>query len=787
MTHRGAGRRARRVQRRSRGARFDRGGIPVRRGVLRVALGLAFALAACHPDEKPIVPWLYDAPLPLAPRPPTTGEIGRGTPPLVLDGTGIFAGPGIAGGPLAVKDLLAATAGPAVAMVFGELEHQGFLELVDVDAGVVRWRRPAEGMKPRALTAEVAVIASAEHVVGLDPQSGAIRWQRAARFLTEVAGRWIGGTSQGLVVVDSSTGAVVATAALPVGLPEGAVIAACDKPGLHLWAWHDAELSRWDLRASNTLQVAWTVPTARPKKLEACGPEVLLLDDQAVRALDPATGAVIGGPVAARDIWPARVGGGIEVATAAGLEARDVRLQARRPLEPVVAQRLLAHRGDQRIVLQDDRALALLDPRGVRPLTAGFGAARAALGTRYLVTGTWGDRPSTGAARLTRWALPTPGPSAPNEILPAPLLGDAPRIDVPPLRPLPDAEVVLSEEGVESVESITVDPADPERVYFVARTRAPGEGGDIYAFDLHRNLPRWPAPAACPRGEVRGLAIAGESVVCASEMPGEGAVRAVRASDGKPAWEWSGEGVDQIGAVGVTGPGDVVVVSAGARMVILDGATGEERASARTSDGYPARFALARRSGDTLIASFEYGRVVFRSARLGLRPMASIQLRGSLERLFAVGDRIAAALSDGTLYLLSDDGRAIAAGAWSREWDAAGDLGWSASVDERGIGTLLGIGTDGLTDLFWSVTGVDALRMSARGAPGAPWVMELRSSGTSAAPARRAIVLSAHGTPDAGFELPGAPTDVGLFSTVVHGESVVGAFSARPLRFVRLK
>ena len=412
-------------------------------------------------------------------------------------------------------------------------------------------------------------------------------------------------------------------------------------------------------------------------------------EPRAAFAFDPATGAVVGGPVAARELWPARHGDGVELATAAGIEARDRRLGAPRPLEPARVGRLLAKRGSRRLVARGDGGLVLLDDHGARALAEPFGAARVVLGDRFLVGGTWALPARTLASRLTRYLLP--GNSATAEPMPPVgqvLIGDPPRLDLPVSAPLP-AGVALDGAGAWAVSSALVDASDPARVlvHVVEERPSDTKGVGVAAFDLRTNRWVWHGPTACPPGMPIALAATSRIVLCGARRvtPGTGGVRAVDRDDGRTLWDWRGVTVDAVVAAsriattrtvipGTADAADVVLVFEGARVVALDPATGVERTSWRASDGWLPRVALVRRERDVIVASLEHGHVVLRSAALGLRPFVSVEVRGVVAGLFTVGERVAVTLTDGSAYLIDERGAATAAAGLSPSWDVAGDL-----------------------------------------------------------------------------------------------------------------
>ncbi len=757
-------------------------------------------VGACDRRRAPPTAWIYDATLALGPRPPAAGGFGRGVRPIGLRPAGIVAAPGLTGGPSAVEELLAADDGAAEAVAFGATTDGLTIELVDVDAGVVRWRNTTAVMSPRAFGGEVVIAGDDNRTVGIDRATGIDRWRLDGAYRAR-DGRTVAlATRDGVVIVDSATGSAAAPMIAPDEWPPGAVIAVCASPALHLFAYRNGRLSRWDLDGDR-LRTLWQIDAAAPSRTDACGETLLVVggEPRAAMALDPGTGAALGGPIAARDLWPARHGDGVELATPEGIEARDRRLGSPRPLEPARVGRLIARRGGRRLAARGDGGLVLLDDHGARALAEPFGTSRAALGDRFVIGGPWALPARTHASRLTRWELPlAAAAAAPMPPLGETLVDDPPRIDLPAVTPLP-AGVALEGAGAWAVGGAIVDGSDPARIYAHVLEDRPTEtrGAGIAAFDLGARGDgagawRWHRTDACPPGMAVALAATARIVVCGARQltAGTGAVRAVDRSDGRTLWDWRGVTVDAVVAAsrlgarpgGAAEPADIVVVLDGARVVVLDVATGAERTSWRASDGWLPRVTLVRRDDDVVVVSYEHGHLVMRSAALGLRPFVSVEVRGVLSGLFAVGDRVAATLTDGTAYLIDTDGVAVAAAGLAPGWAVAGDLAAIETLDATGAtGIVVAFSSDGIARIAVALPGSGAVAVAPRATiDGAPLAI-LGGPGGS-----RVMALTSDGRPVRVVDLPADAVRSPVLTTAVDGAGVVAVVLARPLRLVRL-
>lgn len=764
------------------------------------------------------MPWLYEATLALGPRPPASGRFGRGVAPVSLRPAGIVGAPGITGGPAAVEELLPAEDGAAEAVAFGATTEGLTVELLDIDAGVIRWRNLTAAAGLRAFGGDVVIAGDDNRTIALDRKTGIERWRIDGAFRARDQHTVTLATEAGLVFVDDATGNASAPMATPDGWPAASVVAVCTTPSLHAYAYRNGTLARWEVDA-DALRVRWAVASVAPGHTDACGDTVLFVggEPRGVMALDPATGATVAGPVEARDFWPARSGTGFELATPHGIEARDRRLGNVRPLETARVGRMLAKRGARRVVARGDGGIVLLDEHGARALSEPHGAARIALGDRYLVGGPWALPARTHASRLTRYLLPPPGrDAAPVAPFGDVLIGDPPRIDLPMPTPLP-AGIALDGVGAWAVGGAIVDGTDPGRIYVHVLEDRPSEtrGAGIAAFDLAAagapvslrptGTPlggsvgggawTWHNAEACPPGMATGLAATARVVVCGARQltAGTGAVRAIDRRDGHRLWEWHGVTVDNViaasrlgasheGDFAVPDAADTIVVLDGARAVFLDPATGAELVSWRASDGWYPRLALVRLPDDVIVASYEHGHIVLRSAAIAMRPIRSIAVDGVLIGLFAVGDHVAATLSDGTAYLIDTRGVAVAAAGLAPGWDVTGDRAATTTTDITGTdGVLATFSTDGVMRTAVTIPGSGPIAVVPRAlVDGAPLTL------VGGPAALRITALDDAGLATAIVDLPQDAPRTPVVATAVGGTGVVAAVLARPLRLVRI-
>lgn len=820
------------------------------RAVRCVGAWAAFAIAACRPApaEAPPPREVYPAAVPAWPRAVADATIGGGPVALPLHGTAIVAGPGVGAGAPGMTELVGSADGDgaADAAVSGRGEREVTIDLIDVDAGVVRWRDETVGAAAVAIAGDAVFAAAASRVVVLDRATGAERARYDARWRglgqrapggDVVAALQVGGldggarpgpparADAGVTIAVWRAGVVGPARALPDGAVVEAIVALCEEGG-RAWiaAWRAGRLERWDEDGAR-YAVTWAAAVPQPARVDCTAAPLLVSGGRprAVRAIDPATGAIAGGPVEAADFWPARRGGGaIELATAEGIEARDRRLGAPARGEALVVEQLTAARGLRRLVRGADGGPWLLDDRGARPLAAPSGDPIVVAGDRAFVTGPWRWPLVTQAPQPARFEWPEPGlvpvptagatagpsiavpsplpvpvpglgpvpvpvpfpvpvpgiapvvapvyaPTPPIARIEAPLLGDPPRVDLPERQALGDG--VAADAGAWAVGSVAFDATDPERLYVVALDERPAadRGAAIAAFDLHVDRWRWIAKDGCPPGQPLPIAAIGDVIVCGARgaQPGHGAVRAIAAADGAVRWTWTGPTVDA-----VTGAGGLVAIAAGAETIVVDAATGAERARWRASDGFLPRVAAI--DGARIVA-LEDGALVTRTAALAFLPEGAVAAGGRVASVFAVGDEVAVTLLDGSLYWLRER---RAAGVLAQAWHPRGDRVLAFGENALGDAVIVGVDTAGVPRLAAALAGVRLQSVGARAhVEGAPIAL--------AAIDGRVLVLDVAGRVRARVDLVDLAAPV-VFGTVVDGAPVAGVILPKPLRVVRI-
>ena len=129
---------------------------------------------------------------------------------------GLVAGPGVSGGPAAIEELLPAEDGAAEAVAFGGADGVLVLELVDIDAGVVRWRNPTTALAPLSFVGDVIVAGDDSRTAGVDRGGGGERWRHDGAFRARDGHVVAMAASDGVVLVDARDG-TAAVALLPPG------------------------------------------------------------------------------------------------------------------------------------------------------------------------------------------------------------------------------------------------------------------------------------------------------------------------------------------------------------------------------------------------------------------------------------------------------------------------------------------------------------------------------------------------------------------------------------------
>jgi hypothetical protein len=740
-----------------------------------VAGVVAAALGGCAAPTSPPAPVvvIYPAGAPGWPRPPATARIGDGLARAAPPSVPIVARAGVAEGPLFGASLVGSSDGPPEVAVLGHDVHGPAIDLIDIDAGVVRWRVRAAGLPVVAIVGSRVYAAGGDRVLALDRATGAIRATLAARWLGGAGVRPLVAIGDTLAILDDD--AARARFTPPVGAAAAAVVAACGAGPSWVVAWQDGQLARWDLTGDRAVAV-WSVASDQPRRV-ACDDEraLVVVGGGAAVARDPATGAPRGPTVAAADAWvDPRDRDRVELATASGIERRDRELVHVDGVVPVSAVRLAAAHGARRIVIGVDGDPVLLDGDRVWVLAAPAGEPVMVAGARAVVAARWRwPRVSLGQT-VTRYAWPDEPASAPRLTPPpvAALVPPPPRVDVPAAAAL---EVALTAEvGAWAVPAALLDPDGAERLYAVTLEARPDldRGAGLVAIDLHSDRVRWTSPTGCPPGQPIALAAAAGRVACAARGVGlgVGAVAAVDAEDGRLVWRWTGATVDA-----VIGAGPVFAIIAGPELIVVDAVTGAVATRWRTTDGYLPRVAILRGDDDddVALASYEHGAIVVRARRLGWRPVAAIAVDGGLVGLATVGDRGLATLADGSAYLFDRAGVAVAAGVLAASRLPRGAHLVAVTTTAEGDAAIALVDRDGVVRAEAALAGQRIATVGQRGpAPDAPLVVVTAD--------REAVAFGADGRVlgRAALPSPDAPT----FATVIDGRPVAGAVLAGPLR-----
>ncbi|MEZ4400557.1 MAG: hypothetical protein R3B06_11095 [Kofleriaceae bacterium] len=322
--------------------------------------------------------------------------------------------------------------------------------------------------------------------------------------------------------------------------------------------------------------------------------------------------------------------------------------------------------------------------------------------------------------------------------------------------------------------AVWIDPLDGERlvIQVEAGTDAAPRAG-LAAFDLHADRWRWARVDGCAPGRVVGVALAGPVVACATQAAGVAgaAVTALATDTGITAWTWRGHPVEQ-----VRGAGSVVALAGAEQVTLLDAASGGTLAHWQVPAAAAASLVVVARADDTAVAWRDGPRIVQRARRAAWQPTAATIVDGEIALLTVVGDRVAVALADGTLYFLAGDGAAVSAGSLAAVWSPAGDRA-AAVAPVPGGARLLAVDPAGIPRAEVAVAGaapgVVVARASVAGAP-LVWVD---------AAGRGTVVVEGRSSADVVDLGPGPPP---AFATVVDGVPVAGAVLGEPVRVVEV-
>jgi hypothetical protein len=743
--------------------------------IRRAALTLVAAagLAGCRAERAlpdVIAATVYPARLAAWPPAPWTGAIGRGPAPSPLLPVRVQSAVPLV--PLTARALWTVPGtGAARAVASGVAAGAPAIELIDIDAGALRWR--SDGCPEVVHVAGGAVVcAAAAGVIGLGLDDGGERWRAEGTFAAATGDLVVTAIGGVATVVDSGGGGEAARFDLPAGIAGGDLVGACRRDGaVDVWAWTAAGLIRLDVRG-RAATPAWTAALPRPSgsrtTVEPCDDIVVLAADGAdgltVHAVARRDGRVVGGPLRARGLWSARAGEGLglELATDAGVERRRRDLGAPVAVAAARAGRLIAERGPRRLVAAAGGFLLLDGDGDGAPLPAPADAS-AVLGDRHLLVAAGGA--------IRRWHLPAASAPAADVAEPDERtiahLADLPA----PVAVEPSALLALPSAGSQGVAAVAVDPVEPAWIYAAPREAA---GAGLALLDARTRQWRWHTPEGCPAaaGPV-AIAIAGERVLCAAGS----SVRAVARADGAAGWTFTASGaVDAL--VGAAG---AVAATVDDQVVVLDAASGVELARFADDRGGAPAVAMIAVAGEPLVVAAERGGVVARAPRLGALPRWALRVDGTVASVTAAGDRIAVALASGELYLVdaATGTGVVAAAGYATAWAAPGG-GALIVREERAAGWFLAAyDRDGVARFRTGLAGDVSWRLSpSRGQdPRAPLVVTDGVSGD-----RAAAIDPATGFVTRTAMTGAASRATGLaFGTAIDGAAVAGVVLAQPL------
>lgn len=650
-------------------------------GAALVALAVACRSepAAAPPSSLPHVAAARSLWLPMgAPH----GRLGRGEAPRLLRSLPITAGEPRwtpLGAPLVWQ---VPSARPAVAVVSGSDGAGQVTELVELDAGVVRWR-VAEPSGPVVGVTATAIIGADRGTWALALDGDAL-WHTESTFLAMADEVVVVAASQGRVAaIDAASGKESLRLEMPAPLDaadarwacpgEAAVYAIDARSALHrvVAAGAGAAAPRgW---------VAWTA-AAELAAVEGCGAAVLAatVPDAEGRygllRLDAASGAVRARVDGVLAHWRDELGAvftsqGHSSAAPLGVRRWNAALTEAELLTPAALGPRLAARGDWHVTRgAHGGAAAALHASGALAELA-LAADSAALGDRALLTAI-----SSGSAAhtLARWELPEP----PRRPAGAWARQAAPVLPPATLRVLgePAPEGPPGERAAAGAADLVAVAALDDGVVALMRSAR--------GVTLTRLGPdgaaRWAVAGACA-GQSVTVAAHGALVACAARREGGvGELAVYDASSGALRWTrttWAD-------AVQVIDPW--ILVRGGDRAVLLR-ADGLEVASWNSGTGGAPVAALIEAGGAVLLVSVEAQSLVARYPAAALLPLWSVAVAGVARELAPLAGHVLVQLHDGASYVL--DGIDGAATAMPREATQLHGIGEGVlGVTEQGPG-----------------------------------------------------------------------------------------------------
>lgn len=641
---------------------------------------LLVTLAACETvtlaPEAPPPKWVYPPPPPAWPLGAVHGRIGRSQAPQPALPAGIT---GEVKFPLRLPTPWAVPGnGPARAVNYGMVGERPAIEVVEIDAGRVVWRDPTACEGPIVGVTEQAIVctdAKGTSGVTLDAKRA---WRVESPFIAMTDDRVVTGDVGVSIILDATSGDEIARIKLPPAIVPESIIASCGDAGRELFSiGQDGRLVRI-ADGKGGAGISWATPIGAIASIDACeGDSVVVVaagpDGPAVIALARATGKITGRVDGVRGWWPARDGEDrLEISTYAGVASypRDLTGAPSATTLPPLGE-LLAKRGDRRLVRASPLTAVLLDRSGVRAYFP-FSALGAVLGDTAVIAASWNGSQGETVHRL---GIPRPYPRALR--IPTRDRG----VGVPAeLRDLPAAKsidlgaaIAKVDTGKHTVGAVAVDPQNSAILYTVPLEQQPDEstGAGLAAIDLAKREWIWQRGDGCGGGQPIAIAVARTIVVCAARgnRPGSATVRATT-REGHATWEWEGDSVDAVQAAG-----DAVLVHAADHVYVLDARTGKVRAWLASDDGAIMRVTVVAVGERTVIIGAERDRIVARTFELGMLPVWSLGVDGTVRAISPSQDGVLIELEDGDAFRVDALTAAVTAmPGLGLTWRASGEL-----------------------------------------------------------------------------------------------------------------
>lgn len=605
-------------------------------------------------------PWLAPPSLP-------GGSIGRGEAALHLAPLPVTAEQALE--PLRAPAIWQLPSGgdePALAVVAGSDSAGSAVELLDIDAGTVRWR-VREPAGPVVGVTATAIVGADRGTWALDAE-GVLLWHTGSAFAAMADSLVVVAGSMDLVsVVEAASGRELWRTQLPDKLLASDARWACaggelllldDRGGLHRLLTEGA--------AAGQGRIGWTVD-GEFSSVEGCqGPVIAATQpgpdgSYELWRIERKSGEVKAKLAAVRGHW-LDDDGALVVAGDGGVR-RYAPGGGERLLSPAPLGARVARLGG-RALLQSSTGLAILEEDGRVQRLAARGDS-AALGHRAVLTGSWAASP---VHTVKRAALPDPAAKG---------WGGWGRVARPTRPALPPAPLVdpsvLRAAATPAPRPLPLPaPAEPGLAAAVgtgvlAVLRAPA-GPLLVRYELDGSA-QWSSPQGCRGQRLVALVAAGDRALClGSGEAGEGVVVASDAATGEPRWEKT------LVADELELAGEVALVRGADRATLLRASDGAELASWRSDDGGRVRAALIEAGGATLLVGEEAGAVVARWPLAAMLPLWSAPVAGDVVEVQPAGDAALVALAGGAAYLLRGrDGASAALGGEAEQWRACGD------------------------------------------------------------------------------------------------------------------